>query len=229
MTKHRLRIPSQLVLSVMVCSVCVAGQNSTHASQNAGATSRKQKPTLLSPPPANSGGQSPNDNRRMVALPAPNADPRSPGMVSADVEHMTVLQFHALADTSLVRYRGQSLTKSSFMQQRLKEFELQDRTRPVKPGQSFAMLPSFAMLKERFEQRQSSQLAEKNAQAQAVMDRLQNRIMQIEASASYLALARESADLNRRYVRSPATEQRQLRQRALDIHNQILRMEHTSE
>ena len=65
----------------------------------------------------------------------------------------------------------------------------------------------------------------KNGQAQAVIDALNNRTKQIESSASYLALAKEAAELQRRYSSSNLTQRAQLKQRALEIHNQLLEME----
>ncbi len=83
----------------------------------------------------------------------------------------------------------------------------------------FRALPDTALL------RYSAELAKKNAQEQAVMDALNNRTKQIESSASYLVLAKEAGDLQRRYSSSNLTQKAQLKQRALEIHNQLLEME----
>jgi hypothetical protein len=119
----------------------------------------------------------------------------------------------------MLRYRGQSRTKANFMQQRLKEFQMQARGVQPKAG------VSFEIRKAQFQQKQDAELARKNGQAQAVIDALNNRTKQIESSASYLALAKEAAELQRRYSNSNLTQKAQLKQRALEIHNQLVEME----
>ena len=110
----------------------------------------------------------------------------------------------------MLRYKGEP-TKASFMQQRLKEFQKQARGMQPKAG------VSFEILKAQFQQKQAAELARKNAQEQAVIDALNNRTKQIESSASYLALAKEAGELQRRYSSSNSTEKAQLKQRALEI------------
>ena len=189
----------------------------------AAAVAQNKKTTAIPPPmpPAATtpGTQPANANRGMLGASQPGGMLAKPSLLDNDIEHMTQAQFRALPDTAMLRYRGQSLSKTSFMQQRLKEFQMQARGMQPKAG------VSFEMLKAQFQQKQAAELARKNAQAQAVFDGLNNRAKQIESSASYLALAKEAAELQRRYSSSNSTQKAQLKQRALEIHNQLLEME----
>jgi hypothetical protein len=173
------------------------------------------------PPAATSPGTQPaNGNRGMLGASQSGgmlAKPSLPG--NNDVEQMTQAQFRGLPDTAMLRYKGQSLTKANFMQQRLKEFRMQANGIQPKAGLT------FEMLKTQFQQKQAADLASKNARAEAVMDALNNRTKQIESSASYSALAKEARDLQRRYSSSNSTQKAPLKQRALEIHNQLLEME----
>jgi uncharacterized iron-regulated protein len=81
------------------------------------------------------------------------------------------------------------------------------------------------MVKSQFRQKQAAELAAKNARVQAVIDGLNARTKQLESSAAYLALEKEASDLQRRFAHSNAAQQAQLKQRALEIHNQLLDME----
>ena len=187
----------------------------------AAAVAQNKKTTAIPPPPTATtpGTQPGNANRGMLGASESGGMLAKPSLLGNDVEHMTQAQFRALPDTAMLRYRGQSLTKANFMQQRLKEFQMQARGIQPKAG------VSFEMLKAQFEQKQAAELARKNAQEQAVFDALNNRTKQIESSASYLALAKEAAELQRRYSSSNSTQKAQLKQRALEIHNQLLEME----
>jgi hypothetical protein len=140
-----------------------------------------------------------------------------PALLENDVEHMTDAQFRALPTAAAVRYKGQTLTKSSYMELRLRDFQAQTRTAQPKA--------SFEMIKARFQQQQAADLAAKNARAQTVMDAFDAGTKQIESSAAYAALEKEASDLQRRFAHSNAAQQAQLKQRALEIHNQLLDME----
>lgn len=189
----------------------------------AAAVAQNKKTTAIPPQPpptaTTPGTQPGNANRGMLGASESGGMLAKPSLLGNDVEHMTQAQFRALADTAMLRYRGQSLTKANFMQQRLKEFQMQARSIQPKAG------VSFEILKAQFEQKQAAELAKENAQAQAVIDALNNRTKQIESSASYLALAKEAAELQRRYSSSNSTQKAQLKQRALEIHNQLLEIE----
>ena len=89
-----------------------------------------------------------------------------------DIEHMTQVQFRALPDTAMLRYRGQSLTKANFMQQRLKELMQRQGGQCAAKGVavSFEIAQSPISSKSRY-----AELARKNGQAQAVIDALNNR------------------------------------------------------
>jgi uncharacterized iron-regulated protein len=81
------------------------------------------------------------------------------------------------------------------------------------------------MIKTHFQQQQAADLAAKNARVQAVMDAFNARTKQTESSAAYLSLEKEASDLQRRFAHSNAAQQAQLKQRALEIRNQLLDME----
>ena len=186
------------------------------------AVAQNKKTTAIPPPPPTAttpGTQPGNANRGMLGASESGGMLAKPSLPGNDVEHMTQAQFRALPDTAMLRYRGQSLTKANFMQQKLKEFQMQARGIQPKAG------VSFEILKAQFEQKQAAELARKNAQEQEVFDALNNRTKQIESSASYLALAKEAAELQHRYSSSNSTQKAQLKQRALEIHNQLLEME----
>ena len=155
----------------------------------------------------------------MLGAPQPNVMLGRPGLLGGDVEQMSPAQFRALPDTAMLRYKGQSLTKANFIQQRLKQFQIQARSDPPKARQN------FEMVKAQFEQKQASDLASRNARAQAVMDTLNSKVQQLESSASNSTLSKEALDLQRRYSTSSSAQQAQLKQRALEIHNQLVEME----
>ena len=188
----------------------------------AAAVAQNKKTTAIPPPmpptATTPGTQPGNANRGMLGASESGGMLAKPSLPGNDIEHMTQAQFRALPDTAMLRYRGQSLTKANFMQQRLKELM---QARGVQPKAGV----SFEIRKAQFQQKQDAELARKNGQAQAVIDALNNRTKQIESSASYLALAKEAAELQRRYSNSNLTQKAQLKQRALEIHNQLVEME----
>jgi hypothetical protein len=189
----------------------------------AAAVAQNKKTTAIPPPmpptATTPGTQPGNANRGMLGASESGGMLAKPSLPGNDIEHMTQAQFRALPDTAMLRYRGQSLTKANFMQQRLKEFQMQARGVQPKAG------VSFEIRKAQFQQKQDAELARKNGQAQAVIDALNNRTKQIESSASYLALAKEVAELQRRYSSSNSTQKAHLKQRALEINNQLVEME----
>jgi hypothetical protein len=142
-----------------------------------------------------------------------------PLLQGSDVEQMSQVQFRALPDTAIVRYKGQSLTKANFIQQRLKEFQAQAKTVQPKPGLS------IDVIKAQFLQKQAAELATENARVQAVMDSLNRQTKQLEGSLAYSGLVKEGRDLQQRYSRASVAEQPRLKQRALEVHNQLLKME----
>ena len=142
-----------------------------------------------------------------------------PASLGNDVEQMTPVQLRALPDSAMLRYKGQSLTKSAFIEQRLKEFQLQAKSTPAKGALS------FETLKAQFEQKQAAALAEKNARVEAVIGNLNSQKKLLESSPAFLALAKESAGILGRYKGSSTAQQLQFKQRAMEIHNQLLRME----
>jgi hypothetical protein len=143
----------------------------------------------------------------------------SPASLGNDAEQMTPVQLRALPDSAMLRYKGQSLTKSAFIEQRLKEFQLKAESLSPKGALS------FETLKAQFQQKQTAALAEKNARVEAVIGNLNRQKKQIESSPAFSALAKESAEILGRYPGSSPAQQLQFRQRAMEIHNQLLRME----
>jgi len=144
---------------------------------------------------------------------------KRPALLGSDVEQMTAVQLRALPDSALLRYKGQSQTKSAFIEQRIKEFRLTARSMSPKGALS------FEMLKAQFQQQEAAALAEKNARVQTIIGKLNNQQKQVESSPAFLALAKESDEIMRRYSGSKPAQQLQFRKRAMEIHNQLLRME----
>ncbi len=204
-----LRIRASALLATALLVLCL------HVS----AQTRRPAPVPM-PNSATTPAQQPTkSNRGMLGAPQPNVMLGRPGLLGGDVEQMSPAQFRALPDTAMLRYKGQSLTKANFIQQRLKQFQIQARSDPPKARQN------FEMVKAQFEQKQASDLASRNARAQAVMDTLNSKVQQLESSASYSTLSKEALDLQRRYSTSSSAQQAQLKQRALEIHNQLLTLE----
>jgi hypothetical protein len=129
---------------------------------------------------------------------------------------MTRAQFRALADNALVRYHGQSLTKAAFVKQRLEPFQAQGKQ---KAG------PGFEALRNQFLQKQAADLATRNARAQAVEDALNSRTVRLESSPAYASLLKETAEIQRKYRSVSPAEQLRLKQRALEIHTELLKLE----
>jgi hypothetical protein len=144
---------------------------------------------------------------------------QSPAPLGNDVDQMTPVQFRALPDSAMLRYKGQSLTKSAFIELRLKEFQAKAKSIPPKEP------PTPEILQAQFQQKQAADLAGKNAAVEAVMQNLNRQKKQVESSPAFIALAKESADILGRYPGSNPAQQLELRQRAMEIHNQLLKME----
>jgi len=181
-----------------------------------------QKPATAAAIPAQSPQPATPDQTKGMLIPAPQPSGGTllkPLLQGNDVEHMSQLQFRAIPDTAMVRYKGQSLTKASFIQQRLKEFQAQGKTVQPKPS------PSFDVIKAQFLQKQAAELATENARVQAAMDNLNRQTKQLEASPAYSGLVKEARDLQQRYSVASVAEQPKLKLRALDVHNQLLKME----
>jgi len=190
-------------LFIVACSAASVGQ----VKKTSPSSAQRQPPPVVQQT-APSGG---------MLQPRQPSSGLSPALLGNDVEQMTQAQFRALPDTAALRYKGQAFTKASYMGLRLPEFQAQARTTQPKA--------SFEMIKARFQQQQAAELAAKNARVQAVMDAFNARTKQIESSAAYAALEKEASDLQRRFAHSNAAQQAQLKQRALEIHNQLLDME----
>ena len=133
-----------------------------------------------------------------------------------DVEQMTRAQFRALADNALVRYHGQSLTKAAFVKQRLEQLQVQGRQ---KTG------ASFEALRNQFLQKQEADLATRNARAQAIGDALNSRMARVQSSPACVSLLKETAEIQRKYPSASPAEQSRLKQRALEIHTELLKLE----
>ena len=142
-----------------------------------------------------------------------------PAVLGNDAEQMRPAQLRALPDSAMLQYKGQSLTKAAFVEQRLKEFRLQAKNTSPKGALG------FETLKAQFQQKEAAALAEKNARVEAVIGNLNSQKKQVESSPAFLALAKESAEIIGRYPGSSPAQQLQFRQRAMEIHNQLLRME----
>ena len=144
------------------------------------------------------------------------APPTKPTLPENDVEQMTRAQFRALADNALLRYHGQSLTKAAFVKQRLGQFQAQGRQ---KAG------PGFDALRNQFLQKQAADLTTRNARAQAVEDALNSRIARVQSSPAYASLLKETAEIQSKYRSASPAEQLHLKQRALEIHTELLKLE----
>ena len=192
----------RITLAVAGCSLATVAQNSL-----SGLPQSKNEPSQNG---ADTGGT--------LQPRAPNGVLR-PGLPGNDIEQMTPAQFRALPDSAMLRYKGQGLTKSAFVAQRLKELQLHAKSASPKG------VLSFEALQTRFQQKQAAALAEKNARVEAVIQAANNRAKQVESSPAFSALAKESSEIQRRYSGANAAQQLQLKQRALEIHNQLLKME----
>lgn len=197
------QLKSLLMLFIVACSAASVGQVKRTAPSSA---QRQPPPVVQQTSP--SGG---------MLQPRQSSSALRPALLGNDVEQMTQTQFRALSDAATLRYKGQTFTKASYIVLRLHEFQAQARTTQPKV--------SFEMIKTHFQQQQAADLAAKNARVQAVMDAFNARTKQIESSAAYLALEKEASDLRRRFAQANAAQQVQLKQRALEIHNQLLDME----
>jgi hypothetical protein len=153
------------------------------------------------------------------AVPSPasrTAPPTKSTLPGNDVEQMTRAQLRALPDNALVRYHGQSVTKAAFVKQRLGEFQAQGRQK---------VDASFEALRNQFLQKQAADLATRNARAQAAGDALDSRMARVQSSPAYVSLLKETAEIQRTYQSARPAEQLRLKQRALEIHIELLKLE----
>lgn len=156
------------------------------------------------PPIAPAGKASPNNT--VAANPA-----------AIDVDQMTSQQFRVLPSTGMVRYQGKSITKASFVDQRRKEYLSQQK----KTGQA----ANLDAEKAQFQSQQASDLATKNARVRSVSEKYDLKIKQLAASPAYSALSKEAGAIVQRYPFASAAEQAKLKQRAVEIHHQMQKME----
>jgi hypothetical protein len=137
----------------------------------------------------------------------------------ADVERMSAMQFHLLQPTAMVSYRGQSMTKSSFMARRIEEYQAQ-----AKPVQG-SLSGNFDPAKVKFEQQQAADLNARNARVQAIMDSFNQKMQRLQSSLAYVAMSKEAGELKQRYSTAPPSEQVKMKQRALELQREASRME----
>ena len=136
-----------------------------------------------------------------------------------DVERMTHEQFRALPDTGTLQYRGQSMTKAAFIQQKMNAGSRGTTASPGKP------MMSFDQARAEFQQKEKAELETANARVQAVMDRMTSAQRQVESSPRYVALAKEATELQRRYASAGGEEKARLKERALRIHEELKKLE----
>jgi hypothetical protein len=111
------------------------------------------------------------------------------------------------------------LTKATFIAQRKKEFLAQRKSTQTKAT------TNFEAAKTRFEQKQAADLAARNARVKAVADRYDLKLKQLSASPAYSALAKEADGIVQRYPSASSAEKAKLKQRAAEVHTQLLKME----
>jgi len=203
----------------LALSLCAASSAQTATPSS----TRKAAPTSAPPSsaPQSAPGMLSNQNNGTL-LQAPKTSPRglmTPALGGADVEKMSHDQFRELPDAAAIRYRGQSMSKGTFIQQRVREQNAGPSSMARKP------MMDFQTLKTQFEQKQSADLKAQNARVQAVAERLTQRLKQVQTSPEYLALLKEAGDLQRRYAAAPPDEKSRLKMRALQIHEELARGE----
>jgi hypothetical protein len=178
-----------------------------------------QNPRTGNPAAQHQGAQQPTATTpKAGTLEAPPAaSPTKSTLPVNDIEQMTPAQFRALPDNVLVRYREQSVTKAAFVKQRLQQFQVQGRAQGAHP--------SFEALRNQFLQNQAAALETRNANVQAVGDAAKGRIARVESSPGYASLLKETAEIQRRYQSASPAEQLRLKQRALEIHTELLKLE----
>jgi len=213
---HSLKLP---VLWAAL-TLFVTGTVGTAGQTSATATPPKQRTgngaAMVSEPAAGMLGR-----KSVALLQSPKAGdlPASSPTTASDVEHMSHEQFRALPDTAIVRYRGQSMSKAAFIQQRLKEWRA---TGSLPAGRQVS---SFERLRTEFEQKQASDLQAQNARVQAVIDRINRELQQLHSSPRYMALLKEAGEISRRYASADPSEKPALKSRALQIHQELTRLE----
>lgn len=171
-------------------------------------------PTLMTP--AAVPGQV-NPNAPMIPS-SPSSLMRPAGSVS-DVERMSAMQFRLLQPTAMVSYRGQNMTKSSFMTKRIEEYQAQ-----AKPAQG-SLSVKFDPAKLKFDQKQAADLDARNARVQAIMDSFNRRMQRLQSSPKYAAMVKEAGDLKQRYSSASPAEQTKMKQRAMELQRDASRME----
>ncbi|MBZ5721052.1 MAG: hypothetical protein LAO03_11790 [Acidobacteriia bacterium] len=206
------------VTAVLIACSVAAGAQTTKT-----APPPKQKVATTSPAPAKPASGMLSGQSTGTLLQSPKANPGTPLspslLANADVEHMSHAQFRALADAAVVRYRGQSMSKAAFIQQRLKEWG----ARPGLAGHKPSL--SFEEVKTQFQKKQASTLEAENARVQAVIDRFNQKLRQVQGSSQYSALLAEARALQQRYKSASPAEQSRLKTRALEIHQELARLE----
>jgi hypothetical protein len=222
---------------VTVAVLLLSGLADTQAQKTAPASQPVKPATAALPTPTPTptpgstkgkpaGAAQPGSVQMPTAPVAPAAKPSGPAGAAAvnlaggaDVDQMTSQQFKALPSTGMLRYKGQSMTKAAFTAQRKKEFFAQRKSAQTKPT------TNFEAARAQFEQKQAAGLAAKNARVKAVADRYDLKLKQLSASSAYSALLKEADGIVQRYPSASSAEKAKLKQRAAEVHMQLLKLE----
>lgn len=188
----------------------------------AGAQTSPSTTQQMAPQQSNPGMLSGQSNGTLLGPQKTNAGTvMAPAMTGGvlDVERMTHEQFRALADTAIVRYRGQNMTKGAYIQQRLNVRGGVGTNTAKKPPMS------FEQARLQFQQKQKAELDAQNARVQAVMDRMTASDRQVQSSPRYVSLSKEASEIQRKYASAPPDERSRLKARALRVHEELKKLE----
>ena len=111
------------------------------------------------------------------------------------------------------------MSKAAFIQQRFREWGSPSSPEARKPALS------FEAIKAQFQQKQSSDLQAQNARVQAVINRLNLKVKEVQSSPEYIALIKEASLIQQSYAHASGEEQSRLKSRALEIDQRLARLD----
>lgn len=169
-------------------------------------TAESQQPTRPGPPPQ-------------------RAPQPSPAPISLDA--ISSAQFKVLTPNAMVIYNGKVMSKSDFMALRTREWRA---AAPATNGPTASIAPPSDLdsIKSKFAQERTSELTAKNAALQTEFEKSQQDARRLMQLPQYAALAKEAADLRDRFNKATPDEKAKIRQRAAEVHSQLVQLEKTA-
>jgi hypothetical protein len=139
-----------------------------------------------------------------------------------DVANLNREQFRALPPTALVIYNGQTISKTNYMAQKIREWgaKLQALVKISVDPQSLQL---------EFDRKRAAELTARNVLVNKEFEKSQQSASRLTESPQYAVLTKEANDLRARYQGASPTDKEKIKQRAAEVYKQLVQMEDGSQ